>query len=181
MGQLIDDMLLLSRVTLREMHVQETDVSALTADVAEELARDNPQRDVQLTIEPGMAATGDPQLLRIVLANLLGNAWKFTSRRQHAHVSVGTVHDQEHGLAFFVRDDGVGFDARYKDKLFVAFQRLHSLEEFPGTGIGLATVQRAVRRHSGDVWAEGEVDRGATFYFTIADLHISNPVKGEQS
>jgi PAS domain S-box-containing protein len=181
MGQLIDDMLLLSRVTLREMHVQETDMSALTTDVAEELARDNPQRDVQLTIEPGMTATGDPQLLRIVLVNLLGNAWKFTSRRQHAHVSMGTVRDPEHGPAFFVRDDGVGFDAKYKDKLFVAFQRLHAQEEFPGTGIGLATVQRAVRRHGGDVWAEGEVDRGATFYFTIADLHISDPVKGEQS
>jgi PAS domain S-box-containing protein len=181
MGQLIDDMLLLSRVTRTEMHVQETDMSALAADAAEELARDNPQRDVQLGIEPGMTATGDPQLLRIVLVNLLGNAWKFTSKRQHAHVSIGTVRDPEHGRAFFVRDDGVGFDARYKDKLFMAFQRLHAQEEFPGTGIGLATVQRAVRRHGGDVWAEGEVDRGATFYFTIADLHISNPVKGEQS
>jgi PAS domain S-box-containing protein len=181
MGQLIDDMLLLSRVTRTEMHVQETDMSALAADAAEELARDNPQRDVQLGIEPGMTATGDPQLLRIVLVNLLGNAWKFTSKRQHAHVSIGTVRDPERSRAFFVRDDGVGFDARYKDKLFMAFQRLHAQEEFPGTGIGLATVQRAVRRHGGDVWAEGEVDRGATFYFTIADVHISNPVKGEQS
>jgi len=179
MGQLIDDMLLLSRVTRREMHVQETDMSALAADVAGELARDNPQRDVQLSIEPGMTATGDPQLLRIVLVNLLGNAWKFTSKRQHAHVSMGTVRDLEHGRAFFVRDDGVGFDAKYKDKLFVAFQRLHAQEEFPGTGIGLATIQRAVRRHGGDVWAEGEADRGATFYFTIPDLHVSYFVKGD--
>jgi PAS domain S-box-containing protein len=180
MGQLIDDMLLLSQVTRREMHMQETDMSALAAEVAEELAQESRQRDVQLTIEPGMTAAGDPQLLRIVLVNLLGNAWKFTSKREHAHVSVGTVRDPERGPAFFVRDDGAGFDAKYKDKLFVAFQRLHAQEEFPGTGIGLATVQRAVRRHGGNVWAEGEVDRGATFYFTIADLHISNPVKGEQ-
>jgi signal transduction histidine kinase len=180
MGQLIDDMLLLSRVTRSQMHVQETDISALVADVAGELARNNPQRDVQVSLEPGMTATGDPQLLRIVLANLLGNAWKFTSRRQHAHVGMGTVRDPEHGLVFFVRDDGAGFDPRYKDKLFVPFQRLHSLKEFPGTGIGLATVQRAVRRHGGDVWAEGEVDRGATFYFTIPDLHVSYPVEGVQ-
>jgi len=180
MERLIDDMLLLSRVTRREIHVQETDISALAADVAEELARDNPQRDVRLSIEPRMNATGDPQLLRIVLLNLLGNAWKFTSKCQHAHVSIGTVQDPEHGPAFFVRDDGAGFDAKYKDKLFVAFQRLHAQEEFPGSGIGLATVQRAVRRHGGDVWAEGEVDRGATFYFTIPDLYVSYPVKGEQ-
>ena len=180
MGQLIDDMLLLSRVTRREMHVQETDMSALAAEVAEELARENPQRDVQLNIEPSMTATGDPQLLRIVLVNLLGNAWKFTSRRKQAHVSVGTVQDPERGTAFFVRDDGAGFDAKYKGKLFVAFQRLHAQEEFPGTGIGLATIQRAIRRHDGDVWAEGEVDRGATFYFTIPDLHGSYSTKGEQ-
>ena len=179
MGQLIDDMLLLSRVTRREMHMEATDMSALAAEVAEELVRDNPQRDVQLSIEPGMTATGDPQLLRIVLVNLLGNAWKFTSRREHAHVSVGTVRDPEHGPAFFVHDDGAGFDLQYKNKLFVAFQRLHGQDEFPGTGIGLATVLRVARRHGGDVWAEGEVDRGATFYFTIPDLHAFIPTKEE--
>jgi signal transduction histidine kinase len=180
MGRLIEDMLLLSRVTRREMHVQATDMSALATDVAEELARDDPQRDVEFSIEPGMTAMGDPQLLRIVLVNLLGNAWKFTSKHEHAHVSIGTVQDPERGTAFFVRDDGAGFDAKYKEKLFVAFQRLHAQEEFPGTGIGLATIQRAVRRHGGDVWAEGEVDRGATFYFTIPDLHVSYSAKGEQ-
>jgi len=180
MGRLIEDMLLLSRVTRREMHVQETDMSALATDVAEELARDDPQRDVEFSIEPGMTAMGDPQLLRIVLVNLLGNAWKFTSKHEHAHVSIGTVQDPERGTAFFVRDDGAGFDAKYKEKLFVAFQRLHAQEEFPGTGIGLATIQRAVRRHGGDVWAEGEVDRGATFYFTIPYLHASYSAKGEQ-
>ena len=180
MGRLIEDMLLLSRVTRREMHVQETDMSVLATDVAEELARDDPQRDVEFSIEPDMTAMGDPQLLRIVLVNLLGNAWKFTSKHEQAHVSMGTVRDPEHGPAFFVRDDGAGFDAKYKEKLFVPFQRLHAQEEFPGTGIGLATIQRAVRRHGGDVWAEGEVDRGATFYFTIPDLHVSYSAKGEQ-
>jgi PAS domain S-box-containing protein len=180
MGQLIDDMLVLSRVTRSQMHVQETDMSALAASVAEELARDNPQRNVQVSIEPGMTAAGDPQLLRIVLVNLLGNAWKFTSKQEHAHVMFGSTRDAEHGLVFFVRDDGAGFDPKYKDKLFVAFQRLHSLKEFPGTGIGLATVERAVRRHGGGVWAEGEVDRGATFYFSIPDLYTSIPTKGEQ-
>jgi PAS domain S-box-containing protein len=180
MGQLIDDMLQLSQVTRSKMHVQEIDMTALAAEVAGDLARDNPQRDVHPTIEPGMAARGDPQLMRIVLVNLLGNAWKFTLHREHAHISVGTVRDPQRGLAFFVRDDGAGFDPKYKDKLFVAFQRLHSLEEFPGTGIGLATVQRAVRRHGGNVWAEGEVDRGATFYFTISDLPPSIPTKEEQ-
>jgi PAS domain S-box-containing protein len=180
MGQLIDDMLLLSRVTRREMHLEKTDMSALAAEVAGDLVRENSQRDVQLSIEPGMTTTGDPQLLRIVLVNLLGNAWKLTSKREHAHVSVGTVQDPEHGPAFFVRDDGAGFDLQYKEKLFVAFQRLHGQDEFPGTGIGLATIQRAVRRHGGDVWAEGEVDRGATFYFTIPDLHASISTKEEQ-
>jgi len=180
MGQLIDGMLVLSRVTRSQIHVQQTDMSALAADVAGELARDNPQQDVHVSIDPGMTATGDPQLLRIVLVNLLGNAWKFTSKQEHAHVMFGSTRDVEHGLVFFVRDDGAGFDPKYKDKLFVPFQRLHSLEEFPGTGIGLATVERAVRRHGGGVWAEGEVDRGATFYFTIPDLYTSIPTKGEQ-
>ncbi|MEN6364548.1 MAG: ATP-binding protein, partial [Rectinema sp.] len=171
MGQLIDDMLLLSQVTRSRMNMCEIDISALAAEVAGELARENPQRDLQMRIEPGMTARGDPDLLRIVLVNLLGNAWKFTSKRDHAHVSMGTVRDPARGYAFFVRDDGVGFEPKYTDKLFVAFQRLHSIRDFPGTGIGLATIQRIVRRYGGEVWAEGEVDRGATFYFTIPDLH----------
>ena len=171
MGQLIDDMLLLSRVTRSEMHVQQVDMTELARDAASDLISSNPGRVVQLDVEPGMTAMGDPRLLHIVFANLLDNAWKFTSRHEHAHVVVGTVEDPDHGHAFFVRDDGAGFDPRYASKLFVAFQRLHSLEEFPGTGIGLATVWRAVRRHGGSTWAEGEIDHGATFYFTIPDLH----------
>ncbi|MGB9578412.1 MAG: sensor histidine kinase, partial [Halothiobacillaceae bacterium] len=179
MGQLIDDMLLLSRVTRADMHIQPVDMTALAADAADETMRDNPGRAVQLDIEPGMTATGDPRLLRIVYANLLSNAWKFTSRHGHAHVEVGTTEDPARGHAFFVRDDGAGFDPRYKDKLFVSFQRLHSLEEFPGTGIGLATVARVVRRHGGATWAEGAVGRGATFYFTIPDLRTPYPSKEE--
>jgi len=181
MGQLIDDMLVLSQVTRSQMHMQQTDMSALAAEVADELAQEHPQRDIQLSIEPGMTVTGDPRLLRIVYANLLDNAWKFTSKCEHAHVSIGTVQDPEHGTAFFVRDDGVGFDPRYKSKLFVAFQRLHGQEEFPGTGIGLATVARAVRRHGGDTWAEGEVGRGATFYFTIPDLSTPHTTREERA
>jgi signal transduction histidine kinase len=167
LGQLIDDMLLLSRVTRCRMHVEETDMSAPAAEVAERLVQENPQRDAQLSIEPRMTATGDRQLLHIVLGNLLGNAWKFTSKHEHAHVSMGTERDPEHGLAFFVRDDGAGFDLRYKDKLFVAFQRLHSREEFPGTGIGPATVERVVRRHGGRVWPNAQVGQGTTFHFTL--------------
>jgi signal transduction histidine kinase len=177
MGHLIDDMLMLSRVTRSVMHRQTVDMSALSAEVADDLMHSNPQRDVQLTIEPGMTATGDRQLLHIVMDNLLNNAWKFTSRREHAHISIGTARDPERGPAFFVRDNGAGFDPRYGEKLFVAFQRLHAQEEFPGTGIGLATVQRAVRRHGGEVWAEGATDQGATFYFTIPDLQASIPVE----
>jgi PAS domain S-box-containing protein len=180
MGQLIDDMLLLSRVTRSEMHVQQVDMTELARDAASDLISSNPGRVVQLDVEPGMTAMGDPRLLHIVFANLLDNAWKFTSRHEHAHVVVGTVEDPDHGHAFFVRDDGAGFDPRYASKLFVAFQRLHSLEEFPGTGIGLATVWRAVRRHGGSTWAEGEIDHGATFYFTIPDLHTPILNKEEQ-
>jgi PAS domain S-box-containing protein len=170
MGKLIDAMLELSRLTLSEMHVTKTDLSALAAELAGELAADNPQRKVQMSIEPGMTAVGDPNLLRVVLTNLLGNAWKFTSKREHAHVSIGTVIDPDYGSAFFVRDDGIGFNNAYKDKLFGVFQRLHSDKEFPGTGVGLATVARIIRRHRGEVWAEGKVGKGATFYFTLQPI-----------
>ncbi|MCX6097601.1 MAG: ATP-binding protein [Caldiserica bacterium] len=166
MGQLIDDVLLLSRVTRSQMHVEETDMSVLTAEVAKRLVQENPQRDVQLSIDPGMAATGDRQLLHIVVSN----ARKFTSKHEHAHVSKGSERDPEHGLAFFVRDDAAGFDLRYKDKQFVAFQRLHLQEAFPGTGLGPATVERVVRRHGGRVWPNAQVGQGATFYFTLGGV-----------
>lgn len=175
MGQLIDSMLELSRLSRSEMQIEKLDVSALAAEVAKELDAENPNREVHVAIEAGIIAEGDSSLLRIVLVNLLSNAWKFVSKRTHAHISVGTVMDSEHGLCVFVRDDGVGFDYAYKDKLFSAFQRLHSEKEYPGTGIGLATVARIIHRHGGEVWAEGEVEKGAVFYFSLPGLQAAVP------
>jgi len=169
MSALIDDMLALSRIARSPMHSEQVDLTALARDIVKELEEQEPGRDVAVEIEEGMSAHGDRALLAIVLQNLLSNAWKFTSRKEHAHIAVGTTVDPQHGLAFLVRDDGAGFDPRYKDKLFVPFQRLHTVEEFPGTGVGLATIQRAVRRHGGETWAEGAVGQGATFYFTIPE------------
>lgn len=167
MGELIDDMLRLSRVTRNEMTIGTVDLSALARDIGAALARDNPGREIDFVVQPGLTARGDRALLRIVLANLLDNAWKFTSHNAHATITFGATMDPDHGTAFFVRDDGVGFDPRYATKLFVAFQRLHAQEQFAGTGIGLATVHRAIRRHGGETWAIGEPDKGATFYFTV--------------
>ncbi len=166
MGTLIDDLLSLSRVTRGELQVEAVDLSALATALAAELQRSDPQRDVRVAIAPDLVARGDPGLMRIVLQNLLGNAWKFTGKRSPAHVEVGSkAHDGRR--AFFVQDDGAGFDMAYAAKLFGAFQRLHASDEFPGSGIGLATVQRIIHRHGGQVWAEGIPGRGATFYFTL--------------
>ena len=166
MGTLIDDLLSLSRVTRGDLQVEKVDLSALATALAAELQRSDPQRDVRFAIAPDLVARGDPGLMRLVLQNLLGNAWKFTGKRSPAHVEVGSMaHDG--GRAFFVQDDGAGFDMAYAAKLFGAFQRLHASDEFPGSGIGLATVQRIIHRHGGQVWAEGTPGRGATFYFTL--------------
>ena len=166
MGTLIDDLLSLSRVTRGDLQVEKVDLSALATALAAELQRSDPQRDVRFAIAPDLVARGDPGLMRLVLQNLLGNAWKFTGKRSPAHVEVGAMaHDG--GRAFFVQDDGAGFDMAYAAKLFGAFQRLHASDEFPGSGIGLATVQRIIHRHGGQVWAEGTPGRGATFYFTL--------------
>ena len=173
MGELIDDMLRLSRVTRNEMAIEVVDLSALAQDVGAELARDNPQREIDFVVQPGLFAREDRALLRIVLVNLLGNAWKFTSHNAHASITFGRMVDREHGDAFFVQDDGAGFDPRYAAKLFVSFQRLHAQDEFPGTGIGLATVHRAIRRHGGETWATGEPGKGATFFFTVPTLSTS--------
>jgi light-regulated signal transduction histidine kinase (bacteriophytochrome) len=127
-----------------------------------------PQRSVELIIEPGLIAHADEHLMGIVLENLIGNAWKYAGRQPAARIEFGRVqHDGE--PVYFVRDNGAGFDAQYAHKLFQAFQRLHTAKEFPGTGIGLATVQRVIHRHGGRVWAEGERGRGATFFFTLPD------------
>ncbi|HKY51442.1 MAG TPA: ATP-binding protein, partial [Candidatus Limnocylindria bacterium] len=166
MGALIDDMLLLSRLTREEMTPRRVDMTALARVVVEELRGREPQRLVEFESNGALPAKGDERLLRIALTNLLGNSWKFTRERRPAHISFGQeTRDGEQ--VFFVRDDGVGFDMRYASKLFGAFQRLHNTSEFEGTGIGLATVQRIVHRHGGRVWAESEVGKGTCIYFTL--------------
>jgi light-regulated signal transduction histidine kinase (bacteriophytochrome) len=166
MGLLIDDMLTLSRVTRSEMREEPVDLSAMARSIAAELKRTQPERQVEFAIAPNLRVTGDVRLLQLVIENLLGNAWKFTSKRPKARIEFG-VTQHEGKPAFFVRDDGAGFDMTYADKLFQAFQRLHTEADFPGTGVGLVTVRRIVRRHGGEVWAEGQVEKGATFYFTL--------------
>ena len=168
MAQLIDDLLTLSRVSRAELHRGRVDMSTLARTVAERLQTCDKHRAVTWTIQDGLWATGDARLLRAALENLLGNAWKFTSKVAAAHVEFCALADSE-PLVYYVRDNGAGFDMTYLGKLFGVFQRLHSADEFEGTGIGLATVQRIVRRHGGRVWAEGEAGRGASFYFTLED------------
>jgi len=168
MGQLIDDLLKLSRVSRAEMVREEVDISKMVNDTAERLNKIDPGRRVELTIQPGLKAIGDRNLLEVLLSNLLENAWKFTRDHSPARIEFGqTIIDEK--PAFFVRDNGVGFDMQYAGKLFGAFQRMHKASEFPGTGIGLSIVQRIVHRHGGRVWADAEVDRGATFYFTLQE------------
>ena len=167
MGALIDDLLNLSRVTRSEMVIRTVDVSDLARQLAGELASGDPEREVDVVIAPGLEARADEGLLRLVLQNLIGNAWKFTGKRTDARIEVGMVAANGE-RAYFVRDNGAGFDMTYAPKLFGAFQRLHRATEFPGTGVGLATVQRIIHRHGGRVWAESALDRGATFYFTLS-------------
>lgn len=167
MGRLIDDLLTMSRVMRGTIHPEEVSISALAAAVVKDLRRGDPDRRVDIVISEGLTATADPRLIELVLANLLGNAWKFTADRARARITVDAI-EQDGEAVFFVRDDGAGFDMAYSDKLFGAFQRLHSSAQFEGTGIGLATVQRIVHRHGGRIWGEGAVGKGATFYFTLA-------------
>ena len=166
MAALIDDLLTLSRITRAELERQSIDLSEMASSVANDLSRQDPARDVVFVIAPGLEARADAQLMRTVLENLLGNAWKFTSGRSHARIEFGRT--QANGAsAFFVRDNGAGFDPAYAGRLFGAFQRLHAAAEFPGTGVGLASVQRVIYRHGGRVWAKGAVNQGATFFFTL--------------
>jgi PAS domain S-box-containing protein len=178
MGRLIDDLLQLSRVTRAEMQTSAVDLTALAQTVAARLRATQPERQVEMVIQPGLTAHGDAALLEIVLTNLLGNAWKFGGTRCPARIEFGCLPhptppllsgEGREGVIYFVRDNGVGFDMAYAQKLFGAFQRMHRASEFPGTGIGLATVQRIIHRHGGQVWAEAQVDQGATFYFTLEE------------
>jgi light-regulated signal transduction histidine kinase (bacteriophytochrome) len=167
MASLIDGLLDLSRVTRSQLRREQVDLSALAAAVAREVRDAQPGREgVEFVIQPGMQARGDQRLLRAVFENLLRNAWKFTSKHPTARIEVGQM---EIGgeTAYYVRDDGAGFEASYGHKLFQPFSRLHGAEEFEGTGIGLATVERIITRHGGRIWAEGEPERGATFYMTL--------------
>ncbi len=166
MGQLIDDLLTLSRLTRSEMRRETVNLSELAQAIAAELRQTEPDRQVEFLIAPGVAAEADARLIRVALENLFGNAWKFTAKHPSARIEFGLL--QHNGRpAYFVRDDGAGFDMTYADKLFGAFQRLHTPAEFSGNGIGLATVQRVIHRHGGQVWVEGQVEHGATFYFTL--------------
>ncbi len=166
MSQLIDALLSLTQVGRGELQPVDLDFSSLAQSVASEIAAADPERRVAVTIEPRMRAHGDPQLLRIVVVNLLENAWKFTGRRRQAAVEVG-VRKGARLPTYFVRDNGAGFDPAHASKLFGTFQRLHSDRDFPGTGIGLAIVHRVIARHGGTVWAESRPEQGATFYFTL--------------
>jgi PAS domain S-box-containing protein len=181
MGALIDDLLLQSRISRADMSLGPVDLSAEVADIAGELRAREPGRRVRFAIQDGVWVTADRVLVRTVVQNLVENAWKFTAKREGATIEFGTTGfgtgaedagAEDAGLCCYVRDNGAGFDPAFVDKLFQPFQRLHAVTEFPGTGIGLASVQRIIERHGGRAWAEGGVDRGATFYFT---LHAEKP------
>ena len=178
MSRLIDDLLRLSHLTRAELERQAVDLSAIAREVIGELRQKEVDRVVEVVIEPGLVAEGDPVLLRATLENLIGNAWKFTGNKADARIEFRS--DKTGGATiFFVRDNGAGFEMAYADKLFGAFQRLHDETEFPGTGIGLASVQRIVHRHGGRVWAEGETGKGATFYFALNDRHPAGGSRDE--
>jgi PAS domain S-box-containing protein len=168
LGRLIDDILQLSRLSRSEMHKRPVNLSAIALEAASRLQESSPERAVELVIQPDLTASGDARLLEVALSNLFDNAFKFSAKAPCARIEFGQTSHQDE-TAFFVRDNGVGFDMAYATKLFGAFQRLHGVSEFPGSGIGLATVQRIIHRHGGRVWAEARVDQGAAIYFTLGD------------
>ena len=174
MGALIDDLLHLSHTTQAPMQHKVVDMTAMANEIVGELRDAEPDRQVEVHIADGMKAHGDPALLHLALANLLGNAWKYTGKRERAVIEFGLSREDGESL-FYVRDNGAGFDMRYADMLFQPFQRLHKTDEFSGTGIGLATVQRVIQRHGGRIWAEAEVDKGASFFFTLPVRAMTPP------
>lgn len=167
MEDLIDGMLSLAKATKADLVRRPVDLTALAEDAVREVRAEEPQRSIAVTIAPGMSVVGDRTLLGAVLQNLLSNAWKFTGKQTDARVEIGVARVDPQRLTFFVRDNGVGFDPAYSDRLFGVFQRLHTHDEFAGTGVGLATVHRIVTRHGGRVWAESEVGKGATFFVVL--------------
>lgn len=168
MHRLINDLLDLSKIVRAPLHRGTVDLSKLAREILQTLRDRAPAREANVVVTAGLVVSGDSGLLRIALENLLANAWKFTSRKDRAHIEFGSGPDRAGRTVYFVRDNGAGFDPRYATKLFSPFQRLHSETQFPGTGIGLATVQRIIHRHGGEIWAESAVDSGAGFYFTLA-------------
>ncbi|WP_455221812.1 sensor histidine kinase [Kaarinaea lacus] len=171
MGELIDDLLDLSNVSRAKYKPQDIDLSKMVESNVEKLRQLEPDRDIEVDIQPNVKATGDQMLLDIAMCNLVENAWKYSSKKPHAKIRFATQ-EQNGKLVYYIKDNGVGFDTRYINKLFGPFQRLHTDNEFPGTGIGLATVHRIIDRHGGKIWANAKVGRGATFYFTIHnDVH----------
>ncbi len=179
MSNLIDDLLQLSRITRAEIRQQETNLSDIARTVIDELKMQNPHRKVTVSIQDNLWAYGDPRLLQVAMQNLLGNAWKYSSREDEAIIEFGVAMDKP-GQTYYVRDNGVGFDMAFAGKLFGAFERLHAPDEFEGTGVGLATVHRIIRRHGGDIWAESTVGSGATFYFTIGLIGTRGGSHGQQ-
>jgi light-regulated signal transduction histidine kinase (bacteriophytochrome) len=169
MEQIIDALLALSNMTRHELVLEQCDLTVLAKAVAAELKQKDPDRLVDWVIAEGLTAEGDTRLLRVVLENLFGNAWKFTAKRPRARIEFGALPQSNGARTYFVRDDGAGFDMSRATQLFSPFKRLHDQSQFRGTGIGLATVQRVIQRHRGRIWAEGAVDNGATFCFTLAD------------
>lgn len=178
MGKLIEDLLSLAHVSRMELRHELVDLSVLSRRILDEWQARDPHRQVEFHIEPGLVAQGDARLVRVLMENLLGNAWKFTSQRDHANITVGQQLDAAGLPVFFIRDDGAGFDMAYADKLFAVFQRLHPTSEFPGTGVGLATVSRVVGRHGGQVWADALPGKGATFFFTLPKVSVIPPDDG---
>ncbi len=167
MGHVLDALLNLASTARADIHPRQVDLAALAAGIADELQLADPARSVRFTIQRPLPALADPALIRTVLANLLGNAWKFTSGRDDATIEFGAMPASDAGVCYYVRDNGVGFDAAYVDKLFKPFERLHAASDFPGTGIGLASVRQIIDRHQGAAWAEATPGRGATIYFTL--------------
>jgi light-regulated signal transduction histidine kinase (bacteriophytochrome) len=166
MTSIIDDMLILSKISLQEIKVQDVNISEIATSIIEEMKAASPERKVDVHIHPGLKCRADSHLIRIALTNLLANAWKYTSKNETAEIEIGFTTSKGEGT-FYVKDNGSGFDMKNADKLFEPFKRLHTEKEFPGTGIGLSIVDRIIRRHNGCIWGKGEIGKGATFYFSL--------------